>query len=98
MPLASTFSPENVQAERGERVDREAGVGALCFDAVAHLGCGFVGEGECQDVFRFCSLVYQVQDFFCYHSCFAGTGAGEVELEAFAGVDGFGLRGVEGHG
>jgi hypothetical protein len=38
-----------------------------------------------------------VQDFFGDYSRFAGTGAGEDELEAFAGGDGLGLRGVEGH-
>ena len=81
-----------------ERVDSEAGVGAYVFYSPAHLCGGFVGEGEGQDVFRFYALVCQVQDFFCYYSCFAGTGAGEDEMEAFAGVDGFGLRGVEGYG
>ena len=37
IPLASTFSPEDVQAERGERVDREAGVGFYVFSSPAHL-------------------------------------------------------------
>jgi len=37
MPLASTFSFVDVQAERVERVDREVKVRALCFYPVAHL-------------------------------------------------------------
>jgi len=97
MPLAGTFSFEDVPAERGERVDREAGVGSYVFSSLAHLCGGFVGEGEGQDVFRFYALVCQVQDFFCYYSCFAGTGAGEDELEAGGFHCGF-LGGVEGHG
>jgi hypothetical protein len=39
-----------------------------------------------------------MQDFFRDYSRFAGTGAGEDELEAFAGVHCGFLGGVEGHG
>ncbi len=35
---------------------------------------GFVGEGECEDVFWFYAFLDKVEDFFCYYSCFTGTG------------------------
>jgi hypothetical protein len=42
------------------------------------------------------ALVYEMEDFFGYDSRFAGTGAGEDELEAAGFYRGFpgGLRGI----
>ena len=42
------------------------------------------------------AVVYEMEDFFGYDSRFAGTGAGEDELEAAGFYCGF-LGGVEGH-
>jgi len=66
------------------------------FDSVAHLGGGFFGERKCQDLLWFYFVVYEMKDFFCYDSRFAGTGAGEDELEAANNYRGF-LGGIEGH-
>ena len=71
-------------------------IGSLLFDSLAHLGGGFFGEGEGQDLFRGGAVVYEMEDFFCYDSRFAGTGASEDELEAAGFYCGF-LGGVEGH-
>ena len=76
--------------------DGEAGVRAVLLAPVAHLCCSLVGEGEGEDVFRFYAGLYEVYYFLGDDSCFAGTGAGEDELDAGAG-DGFGPGGVEGH-
>jgi hypothetical protein len=65
------------------------------FDPVAHLGRGLVGEGEGQDLVCWYSLVCQMEVFFCYDSRFAGTWAGEDELEA-VGCDGGLLGGIKG--
>ena len=45
---------------------------------------------------RFDSFFQQMQDFFGYYPRFAGTGAGEDELDA-AGCYGLLLSGGEGH-
>jgi len=74
----------------------EAEVGALLPDTVAQPRGGLFGEGEGQDLSRGYALVEEPEYFFGYDPGFAGTRAGEDELEA-AGGNGFFLGGVEGH-
>lgn len=56
---------------------------------------GFVKECEGKYVLRFYALLDEVEDFFSDYPCFAGTGAGQDELDAGAG-DSFGLGGGKG--
>jgi len=79
-----------------EGMDLKVEVRPRLLDPVAHLRCSFLGEGEGQYLSRLYSLVEEVEDLLGDYPGFAGTGAGEDELEA-AGGDGFGLLGIEGH-
>jgi len=95
MPLARTFSPEDVQAERVECVDREVEAGSFFFYPVDHLRRCFIGEGECQDLVWRDVLVYEMEDLLRDDSRFAGAGAGGDELES-SGGDAFGPGGLRG--
>jgi len=79
-----------------ERVDGEIEMRAVLLNAILHLGCGFIGEGERQDLARRDPFIEEVDDLFGDYSCFTGTGAGKDELDA-GGGDGLGLGAVEGH-
>ena len=95
-PACEHVLPQHPVAERVERVNVEVKVRSLLFDSLIHLRCGFLGEGERQDLVWLYALIDEVEDLFGDDARFAGTGACEDELEAGSG-NGFVLRGVEGH-
>ena len=64
--------------------------------ALAHLLCGLVGEGDCQDVpGRDTFVGDQVGDAVRYDARLAGAGAGENEQRAFRVFDGSALFRIE---
>ena len=90
---------KNTDAEGMEGRDdrfRDTQTADKFFNALAHFGGGFVGEGHRQNGFRHHSLVLdQVGDAVGDDARFAAARAGEDQHRAFGGFDGLALLRVE---